>query len=69
MKSITKTEFLEMFALNILDGSRRGNKEWSIICPRKKSKRKKRYVDEYTYTKYLIAKEKQDKQGNKDNKT
>ena len=56
---ISKNEFLEMFSLGILSGSRKDNKEWTVTSRKRPSRRKKRYVDEATYSKYLNVKSKQ----------
>lgn len=52
MIRINKNEFLEMFDLCILD---KNDKTWSITS-KQKSKRKKHYVIENDYQKYLSLK-------------
>lgn len=52
MVRIDKSEFLEMFNLGILN---KNDKTWSITS-KQKSKRKKRYVIEADYQKYLSLK-------------
>jgi len=47
-----------MFSLKILNGSNRQNKEWTVTSRKRPSRRKKRYVDEATYSKYLNMKSK-----------
>ena len=50
MIQITKTQFQEMIDLGILKET---NKNWVTTSVKKKSKRKKKYVDEFKFKKYL----------------
>ena len=53
MIQITKTQYQEMLNLGILKET---NKNWVTTSVKKKSKRKKRYVDEFKFKKYLAIK-------------
>ena len=53
MIQITKTQFQEMIDLGILKET---NKNWTTTSVKKKSGRKKRYVNEFQYNKYLAIK-------------
>lgn len=53
MIQITKTQFQEMIDLGILKET---NKNWVTTSVKKKSKRKKKYVDEFKFKKYLAIK-------------
>lgn len=46
-----------MFQLNILKGNNKQNKEWTVTSTKKPSRRKKHYVHEADYAKFLRAKE------------
>jgi len=50
---ITKTQYQEMLNLGILKET---NKNWVTTSVKKKSKRKKKYVDEFKFKKYLAIK-------------
>lgn len=56
MRQISKTEFLEMFELKILNGSKRNNKEFTVTSRKKPSKRKKHYCHDADYALYLRKK-------------
>lgn len=53
MIQISKLQQQEMINLGILKQS---NKNWTITSVHKKSRRKKRYVDELKFKKYLAVK-------------
>lgn len=53
MIQITKTQYQEMIKLGILKET---NKNWTTTSVKKKSGRKKRYVNEFQYNKYLAIK-------------
>ena len=53
MIQITKTQYQEMLNLGILKET---NKNWVTTSVKKKSKRKKKYVDEFKFKKYLAIK-------------
>lgn len=50
---ISKEEFLEMFKLGILNDKDPFKKSWSITSKFKTGKRKKRYISEFEYGKYM----------------
>jgi len=56
LRQISKTEFLEMFEMGILNGSNKSNKEWSVTCRNKPARHKTRYVHDGDYNKWLFKK-------------
>jgi len=53
---ISKNEFLEMFELKVFSNSRSKEKQWTVTSRQKPSRRKKHYVSEEDYEKYMFRK-------------
>lgn len=58
MKLISKTIFLEMLQLKILNGNKKDKKEFTVTSRFKPSRRKKHYVHDADYERYLYLKSK-----------
>lgn len=53
---VSKNQFLEMFSLKIFSNARNKEKQWTVTSRKKPSSRKKHYVSEEDYEKYLFKK-------------
>ena len=56
LQKISKTIFLEMFSMGILNTSKKELKEFTVTCRKKPARHKTRYVHDGDYNKWLYKK-------------